>query len=245
MRERGDDEPGSTGGGDDEAGATGGSGDELLLARARKAPVLAGPLPHFDPRSAPDAPGPLFADWLSRALADDVPEPHVMTLSTAGADGAPSARVLMLRGIDSADCGYDFASDAGSRKGRDLAGNPRAALAWYWPAHGRQIRMVGTVAVRDEAATRADFRGRGEQARIGGFTGRMSEPLSGPEEYERAHRRAAALVAADPGRVPDGHTLYRLRATEAEFFQADPGRFHLRVRYLRDGGRWIRTLLWP
>jgi pyridoxamine 5'-phosphate oxidase len=233
-------------GGDGGTAGSTASGDELLLARARKAPVLAGPLPDFDPRSAPDAPGPLFASWLSRALDDEVPEPHVMTLSTASADGAPSARVLMLRGIDSVGCRYDFASDAGSgRKGRDLAGNPRAALTWYWPAHGRQIRIAGTVAVLDEQATRADFLGRSERARTAGFTGRMSEPLAGPEEYERERRKAAELVAAEPDRVPERHTLYRLRATEAEFFQADPRRFHLRVRYLREGDGWTRTLLWP
>jgi pyridoxamine 5'-phosphate oxidase len=224
---------------------TGNPEDAALLARLRAAPVLAGPLPEFDPAAAPDAPGPLFAEWLGRALADAVPEPHVMTLSTAAADGAPSARVLMLRGIDSAGCGYDFATDSRSPKGHDLAANPRAALTWYWPAHGRQIRMTGPVAVLGEEATRRDYLGRGETARAAGFTGTTSAPLSSPEEYDRALRAAREQVAAEPDRVPPTHTLYRLQAREAEFWQGDPGRFHLRLRYERSGDGWTRNLLWP
>lgn len=249
-------------GGAGHGGAT--PGDAALLAGLRAAPVLAGPLPEFDPAEAAEAPGPLFAAWLELALSDAVPEPHVMTLATAAADGTPSARVLMLRGIDTDACAFDFASDAGSRKGRDLAANPRAALTWYWPAHGRQIRMAGPVDVLDEETTRRDFLGRSPASRAAGFTGRMSGPLTGPMEYERARAAAEALVAAEPERIPEGHTVYRLRAREAEFFQADPGRFHVRLRYTRNeqagehldgrdgarpdedtGGGWTRTLLWP
>jgi pyridoxamine 5'-phosphate oxidase len=227
--------------------------DDELLAALRAAPVLAGPLPEFDPDEAPDAPGPLLAAWLGQALSDGVPEPHVMTLATAAADGTPSARVLMLRGIDTDACAVDFASDAGSRKGRDLAANPRAALTWYWPAHGRQIRLSGPVDVLDEETARQDFLGRSPASRAAGFTGRMSGPLTGAMEYERARAAAEALIAAEPERIPEGHTVYRLRAHEAEFFQADPGRFHVRLRYTRDehagegqgADGWARTLLWP
>ncbi|MFC4036269.1 pyridoxal 5'-phosphate synthase [Streptomyces polygonati] len=219
--------------------------DEALLARLRAAPVLAGPLPRFDPDEAPDAPGPLFAEWLELALADGVPEPGVMTLSTAGADGVPGARVLMLRGIDTADCAFRFTSDSRSPKGHDLAANPRAALSWYWPAHGRQIRMAGPVDVLGEEPTRQDFLGRGATSRTAAFTGVMSAPLSGPEEFERAQRTARRQVADEPERVPGTHTLYRLRAERAEFWQADPARFHLRLGYERTGAGWTRGLLWP
>jgi pyridoxamine 5'-phosphate oxidase len=219
---------------------------EALLARMRQAPVLAGPLPEFDPERADDTPGPLFARWLAHALDGGVPEPHVMTLSTADAGARPSARVLMLRGVDIEGCGFVFASDSGSRKGRDLTVNPYAALSWYWPLHGRQIRMSGRVAVLDDAVAHRDFLGRGEASRIAGFTGRMSEPLAGPDEYDRERRRAAGLVAADPQAVPEGHTVYVLSADEAEFFQGDSRGFHVRLRYARaEDGRWSRGLLWP
>lgn len=219
--------------------------DRALLERIRAAPVLAGPLPRFDPERAPAAPGPLLAGWLDRALADDLPEPHVMTLSTTAPDGTPSARVLMLRGVDSADCAVVFAGDARSGKGRDLAVRPVAAATFYWPGHGRQIRLAGPVTVLDAEAAWRDFLGRGPASRAAAFTGTVSAPLAGPEEYARERLAAEALVSAEPDRVPEWHTVYRLRAREAEFFQADPDRGHLRLRYTREEGRWARTLLWP
>ncbi|WP_329129242.1 pyridoxamine 5'-phosphate oxidase family protein [Streptomyces sp. NBC_01476] len=233
------------GDGDRTGGGTGPVDDAELLARLRAAPVLAGPLPEFDPGQAPGTPGPLFAQWLDRALADGVPEPGVVTLSTAGADGTPSARVLMLRGIDTSDCAFDFASDSRSPKGLDLAVNPVAALTWYWPAHGRQIRLAGPVSVRGPEDTRRDFLGRSETARAAALVGRVSAPLRDAGEYERAMRVAREQVAAEPERVPATHALYRLRAREAEFWQGNPVPFHLRLRYERDGDGWTRNLLWP
>ncbi|MFI0901002.1 pyridoxal 5'-phosphate synthase [Streptomyces sp. NPDC020983] len=233
-------------------GGSGGTGaadaDRALLGRIRAAPVLAGPLPRFDPEQAPAAPGPLLAGWLDRALADGLPEPHVMTLSTATPGGTPSARVLMLRGVDSAGCAVVFAGDARSGKGRDLAANPLAAATFYWPAHGRQIRLAGPVAVLDAEAAWRDFLGRSPASRAAAFTGTVSAPLGSPQEYARERLAAEALVSAEPDRVPEWHTVYRLRADEAEFFQADPDRGHLRLRYTRQAraeGGWSRTLLWP
>ncbi|MFI8181318.1 pyridoxal 5'-phosphate synthase [Actinacidiphila glaucinigra] len=221
---------------------------DALRERMRSAPVLAGPLPSFDPAGAGPEPGPLFARWLAYALDDGVPEPHVMTLSTADAGGRPSARVLMLRGVDLDRPAFDFASDTASRKGRDLADRPRAALTWYWPRHGRQIRVTGPVETLDRDAARRDFLGRREASRVAGFTGVMSAPLEGRAAYEEARRRAAGHVAAHPDDVPEGHTVYRLVADEAEFWQAAPAQGHVRLRYTRDSaapGGWTRTLLWP
>ncbi|MFF7212731.1 pyridoxal 5'-phosphate synthase [Streptomyces sp. NPDC008238] len=221
---------------------------EALRERMRSAPVLAGPLPAFDPATAGPAPGPLFARWLAYALDDGVPEPHVMTLSTADAGGRPSARVLMLRGVDLDGPSFDFASDAGSRKGRDLTDRPYAALSWYWPRHGRQIRVTGPVGTLDRAAARRDFLGRREASRVAGFTGTMSAALEGRAAYEEARRRATGHVAAHPDDVPEGHTVYRLVADEAEFWQAAPAQGHVRLRYTRDPAvpdGWARGLLWP
>lgn len=228
-------------GSDDDTAAA----DRALLDRIRAAPVLAGPPAHFDPDTAPGAPGPLFAEWLDKALTDGVLEPQVMTVSTAAADGTPSARVVMLRGVDSSDCAFVFAGDSGSGKGRDLAARPVAALTWYWPEHGRQIRMAGPVDVLGVQATRQDFLGRSAASRAAGLTARTSTPMSEEAEYERELRAARALVADEPDRVPPTHTVYRLRAGQAEFFQADPTRWHRRLRYTREGEGWVRTLLRP
>jgi pyridoxamine 5'-phosphate oxidase len=213
--------------------------------RLRGIPALVGPLPGFDTERATAAPGPLFAEWLTHALDDGVLEPHVMTLSTVDASGRPSARVLVLRGLDPDACAFDFATDAGSRKGVELVANPQAALTWYWPRHGRQIRITGRVEALDREAARRDFLGRSEASRIAGFTGRMSAELAGRAAYEQGWARAREVLAAKPDAVPEGHTVYRLRADEAEFFQGDPGRFHRRLRYVRNGEGWSRGLLWP
>ncbi|MEU3463880.1 pyridoxal 5'-phosphate synthase [Streptomyces sp. NPDC006733] len=219
--------------------------DEELPDRLRAVPVLAGPLPPFDPDGADPAPGRQFARWLDEAVDDGVPEPHVMTLSTADREGRPSARVLMLRGLGADACTFVFASAAGSHKGHDLAANPHAALSWYWPLQGRQIRAAGAVEVLDADVAREDFLRRREASRIAGFTGRMSAPLTDAETYDAERRRAADVVAADPRAVPAGHTVYRLRADEMEFFQGGEGAFHVRLHYVRQGGEWRRGLLWP
>ncbi len=221
---------------------------DSLRDRLRSAPpATAGPLPSFDPERAPDAPGPLFAEWLAHALDERVPEPRAMTLGTADADGRSSSRVLVLRGFELADgaCAFRFSGDAAGRKAADLAARPYAALTWYWPAMGRQIRAAGPVETLDAAATRADFHGRGEASRTAGFTGRTSAPLSGRAEYERAWSRARARLAAEPDAVPEHHRLYLLRAEEAEFFQLAADGFHRRLRYTRDGSGWQRGQLWP
>jgi pyridoxamine 5'-phosphate oxidase len=221
------------------------SDSDALRERLRRTPALTGPFPGFEVADAGAVPGPLFVRWLTEALDDGVPEPHVMTLGTADAAGRPSSRVLMLRGFDPDGCVFFFASDAASRKGRELAVNPYAALSWYWPGHGRQIRATGRVETLDRDAARADFLGRSEASRVAGFTGLMSAPLDGPADWERGRARALDIVTADPQAVPEGHSVYALHGTEVEFFQGDPGRFHRRLRYVRDADGWRSGMLWP
>jgi pyridoxamine 5'-phosphate oxidase len=220
---------------------------DALRARLRTAPMAARRLPGFDPAAAGADPAPLFAAWLLRALDEGVPEPHVMTLATVDAAGRPDARVLVLRGVDDTGgaCGFRFASDAGSRKGAELAARPYAALTWYWPAQGRQVRAAGPVEALDRATADADFRSRSEASRIAALTGAMSAPLTGPEAYESAREAARDRLAAAPGTVPDGHTVYLLRAAEVEFFQLAADRFHRRLRYRRTDRGWDREQLWP
>lgn len=221
--------------------------DRLRSDLRRGVPGCDGPLPGFDPDEADEAPGPLFAGWLRRALDERVPDCLTMTLGTVDTLGRPSSRVLVLRDVECEgdDCAFAFASDAASRKAADLAARPYAALGWYWPRQGRQIRAAGVVETRDRRAAREDFLGRGAASRTAGLVGRMSTPLTGPQEYERERVRAGGLLAADPGAVPPGHTVYLLRAEEIEFYQLAADRFHRRLRYTREGARWAREQLWP
>jgi pyridoxamine 5'-phosphate oxidase len=186
----------------------------------------------------------LFMDWLEAAIGDAVPAPHAMTLATADDQGRPSSRVLICKDVDG-DGRWYFASGAASGKGRDLAVNPHAAVSFWWPQQGRQIRIRGQTVPAGKQASAADFLARPAASRAEALIERQSEPLGNQAELDRAFRQAQARVTADPGLIAPGWTLYALTAEEAEFWQGDPQRRHIRLRYLRAGGGWTRQLLWP
>lgn len=198
--------------------------------------MLAAAVPVFDPQRAPDDPVTLFTDWFDHAVDSGVPEPHSMTLATADAAGRPSARVLILKDL-SADGHCHFASSAAGRKGRELAANPVAACTFYWPSVGRQIRVEGPVLLDPPAIAAADFAARSPTARAVAAGGIQSDTYD-----DLAQLRIAAAGTAPPDQ-PDWQS-YAVRAQTVEFWQADPDRRHLRVRYTRSAG-WTRDLLWP
>lgn len=214
-----------------------------LRTLLRGLPVFAGDLPVFDPAAAPPDPRSLFTEWLRTAIDRGVAEPHVMVLSTVDPDGRPSSRALILKDVDAA--GWQFASSSASRKGRELAGAPHAALSFYWQPLGRQVRVRGSVRSLGPAASARDFRARSAGSRVESLAGRQSEPLADPAEHAAAVRQAAARLAADPDLVPPEWTLYAVAPDEVEFWQADRGRRHVRLRYARRDGGWHRELLWP
>lgn len=205
--------------------------------------VFQGELPGFDPRAAPDSPAELFTEWLRHALAAGVREPHAMTLSTAGADGDPTARTLILKDVTAE--GWQFASDTGGVKGRDLAERPFAALTFYWSPLARQVRVRGPVVAGSEELSAADFLARGAGARAESLLGRQSTPLTDPAERDAAVRDALARLEREPDLVPPGWTLYTVRPLSVEFWQGDPGRSHTRLNYRAQEGGWVRELLWP
>jgi pyridoxamine 5'-phosphate oxidase len=209
--------------------------------------VFAGDLPGFDPSTAPDGPAELFTAWLLAAVEAGVPEPHAMSLATAGRDGEPAARVLILKDVlPDPDAGWQFATQRTSPKGRQLDEHPHAAATFYWPRLGRQVRLRGMVVAESPQASAADFLARSPGARAEALLGRQSEPLTDPADRAPALAEARERLARDPDLVAPGWTLYTLRAREAEFFQGDREREHVRLRYRRTGGEaWTRELLWP
>src|SRR6201996_2398067 len=142
---------------------------------------FASDLPDFQPDQAPDDPVALFTDWLAAAIAAGVPEPHVMSLATVAVDGRPSSRMLILKDVEPAGRWY-FASTSTSRKGRELADRPYAALGFYWPRQGRQIRIGGRVEPAGRERSQADFLARPPASRMEGLVGRQSEVLADPAE---------------------------------------------------------------
>jgi pyridoxamine 5'-phosphate oxidase len=210
----------------------------------RALPSFPAELPEFDTGSAPADPVTLFLSWLGDAVAEKILGPHIMTLATADAAGHVSSRALICKDVDEAGRWY-FASSADSVKGRELAGSPHAALSFYWPQQGRQIRIRGTVAPAGAQASAADFLARSPASRAEALTGRQSRPLADPAELDEALRRAQAELAANPGLVAPAWTLYALTADDVEFWQADHERRHSRLQYRRTAGGWSRGLLWP
>lgn len=210
----------------------------------RALPSFPAELPEFDTGSAPADPVALFLLWLGEAVAEKVLGPHIMTLATADAAGRVSARALICKDVDEAGRWY-FASSADSVKGRDLAASPHAALSFYWPQQGRQVRVRGMVAPAGAEASAADFLARSPASRAEALAGRQSQPLADPAELDEALRRAQAELAANPGLVAPAWTLYTLTADDVEFWQADHERRHVRLQYRRAAGAWTRRLLWP
>jgi len=206
-------------------------------------PMLVPPLPAFDPLAVPDAPFPLFLDWLRQAVAAGVSEPHAMTLATVDGDGCPDLRIVALR--DAGPDGWTFATGAHSAKGRQLAAQLQAALGFHWREQGRQIRLRGPVVRADREAAAADFRSRLPASRAASLVGHQSEPLPDSALLAPAFAEALARVTAHPALVDPEHALFSVRPSSAEFWQGAPGRGHTRLRYTADGESWSRDLLWP
>jgi pyridoxamine 5'-phosphate oxidase len=200
-------------------------------------------LPAFDPAYAPAAPLPLFHRWFAEAVTAGQTEPHTMTLATVDEQRRPDVRTLMLHDAD--ERGWHFASHATSAKGRQLAAHPEAALGFYWAAQGRQIRVRGRVTAGGSTESQADLHARSTGALAAALTGRQSEVLDSQEELETASQAAWERAQAEPDAPVPTWTLYVLQPYEVEFFQGDERRQHVRLRYRREEGAWVRELLWP
>ncbi|KNC18376.1 hypothetical protein AC792_12075 [Arthrobacter sp. RIT-PI-e] len=202
-------------------------------------------MPSFDPSAAPPSPVDLFLDWLRRAVDDGVASPHAVHLATADAEGLPDARVVILK--DVTEAGWQVASSRDSPKGRQLSDTPAAALTFFWPEAGRQIRIRGAVSTAGAEENHADFQRRHPVARALVLAGSQSTVLTSREALEEAVREQAGRIGQDDTEGLDrtAWTLFTVAPDTVEFWQADQERKHIRLRYTRADEAWTREILWP
>lgn len=183
-----------------------------------------------------------FARWFDDAVAANLPLPNAMTLATVTPQGAPDARVVLLKGLERG--GFVFYTHYLSRKGRELQANPAACLVFLWTGLDRQVRIEGRVEKVSEAESDDYFRSRPLGARLSAWASAQSEPVASRELLEAALQRAEDRYGNDPPRPPHWGG-YRVIPETIEFWQGRENRLHDRLVYRRGDGRWTIERLAP
>jgi pyridoxamine 5'-phosphate oxidase len=185
-----------------------------------------------------------FDRWMAEAAASEPSDPNAMTLATATPNGVPSARIVLLRGQDAR--GFVFYTNTESRKGEELAVNPRAALLFHWKSLQRQIRIEGVTEPVTAAEADAYFETRARISRLGAWASDQSRPLATRAELERRLAEQEARFPGDSVPRPPHWSGYRVIPERFEFWQDMPYRLHDRTVFVRrpDGG-WDTGKLFP
>jgi pyridoxamine 5'-phosphate oxidase len=184
-----------------------------------------------------------FGRWFEDAKAANVIEPNAMTLATADATGAPSARIVLLKNFDGT--GFNFYTNKSSPKGQAIKANPRACLVFWWPPLERQVRIDGTITDVSHEEAEAYFHSRPVASQLGAWASRQSRVLESREPLERSYAEYAAKYAGKQVPMPDFWGGYHLNPTSIEFWQGRPSRLHDRLRYVRVEGKWKIERLSP
>ena len=201
----------------------------------------------LDERAALPDPLAQFRLWLDQAITGELPEPNAMTLATVGTDGRPSTRVVLIKGLD--ERGIVWFTNYQSRKGRELAAHPHAALQFHWVELERVVRIEGRVEQVEGELSDSYYRSRPLDSRIGAWASPQSEVIASravlvAEAARYAARFATTLVSGGPPRPPHWGG-YRLVPDRWEFWQGRRSRLHDRLRYRLDAGQWVRERLAP
>lgn len=197
-----------------------------------------------DDFTAADDPFSLFAAWFSEASRSEPADPDAMALATIDDDGLPDVRIVLLKGFG--PDGFVFYTNYQSRKGRELAGHPHAALNLHWKSLKRQVRIRGRVAQTDEATSDAYFAGRPRLSQIGAWASQQSRPLESRAAFEAAAEEVTNRFAGLDVPRPPHWGGFRLVPVSIEFWQDRPYRLHDRIEFRQDqAGGWTKTRLFP
>lgn len=199
---------------------------------------------HLDSDDLDPDPFAQFHDWYQQAWDAGIPDANAMILATATSDGLPSARTVLLKGLD--ETGLVFFTNYESHKGRELTENPRAAVVFYWQQLGRQVRVEGAVERVTAEESFNYFRTRHRKSRLGAWASRQSEPLDSRHELMDRVNELDERYPGDDIPLPPHWGGYRILPEMFEFWESRENRLHDRFRYSRDDdGTWQVQRLQP
>jgi len=189
--------------------------------------------------------------WLNEAVQAGLPEPTAMNLATVDAEGQPSSRIVLLKGIGSGgggpgEAGLEFYTNYESRKSQHLLNEPRAALCFHWVAMRRQVRVEGVVQKLTPEENETYFQTRPRESRLGAWSSPQSREVASREDLlAKVKEIEAKFGATGPVPCPPFWGGWRLRPHRVEFWEERPHRLHERVLFVRQGGGWVSSRLAP
>jgi len=185
----------------------------------------------------------LFEEWLAQARTSEINDPEAMAFASADASGRPSVRIVLLRSAGPE--GFGFFTNLDSRKGVELAANPKGALAIHWKSLRRQVRAEGRVEQVPDAVADEYFAGRSRDSRIGSWASDQSRPLESRNLFERRIEEMRSRFEGQDVPRPPRWSGFRLIPDAIEFWSDRPHRLHERRLFTRDGDQWRERLLYP